>query len=229
MEVFLFPLTSLSLQSGSLKPLNIFEPRYRCMLEESLEHNIPIALVYGHHKKHWPATEFDHTGNLDIPHESLVAIRRTACAGHPHVVQRSQDGSVLVSLEGQYKIWVEELLPFESEGQKTNPLKAHASLLEENDELESAYQLMYRLIEKDFQQWIESSSPQLKEHPLYQKMFHAKANMISLYTDLVVKKPILKQQVLECDNLNDKVELLALDKVQQRISSPEVSPRELHP
>lgn len=186
------------------------------MLERSLEQKIPIALVYGHHKKQWPATEFDQAGNLEIPHDSLVAIRRTACAGLPHVVQRSQDGSVLVSLEGQVKIWVNQLVPFETQNIIPAPLKAQSSQLEEDTQLDPAFQLMYRLIEKDFRQWIEGSSPQLKDHPLYQKMFQTQASMVSLYTDLVVKDPILKQQVLECDNLNAKVEILSQNKVQQR-------------
>lgn len=221
MDVFLFPLTSLSLQPGSLKPLNFFEPRYRRMLEASLDEGTPIALVYGHHKNNWPAPEFDELGNLEIPHESLVAIRRTACAGLPHVVQRSQDGSVLVSLEGQHKIWIEKLLPYLNQGEQSSPLKAKAIELQENLELDPQYQLMYRLIEKDFREWIEHSSPQLKNHPLYQKMFRTPASMVSLYTDLVVKDPIVKQQVLECDELNEKLAILSRRKIEQRV--------ELHP
>lgn len=228
MDVFLFPLTSLSLQPGSLKPLNFFEPRYRRMLEASLEEGTPIALVYGHHKSQWPAPEFDKLGNLEIPHESLVAIRRTACAGVPHVVQRSEDGSVLVSLEGQHKVWIEKLLPYKSDT-GTSPLKAKAIELRENQELSSHVQLMYRLIEKDFREWIESSSPQLKNHPLYQKMFRTPGSMVSLYTDLVVKDPIIKQQVLECDDIDQKLEILTQEKVAQRTRSTQDSYGQLHP
>jgi|GEM_PF-4056982 len=229
MDVFLFPLTSLSLQPGSLKPLNIFEPRYKCMLEQSLKEGTPIALVYGHHNQQWPAAEFDKIGNLHIPHESLVAIRRTACAGHPYVVQRSDDGSVLVSLEGQYKIWIEKLLPFQNEGEGSSPLKAQAIELKEDLDLGPHYQLMYRIIEKDFRSWVESSSPQLKNHSLYQKMFSTPSNMISLYSDLVIKDPIVKQKVLESDNLNDKLKILAKNKVDQRTSSTHPPTQDLHP
>jgi Lon protease-like protein len=199
------------------------------MLEQSLKEGTPIALVYGHHNQQWPAAEFDKIGNLHIPHESLVAIRRTACAGHPYVVQRSDDGSVLVSLEGQYKIWIEKLLPFQNEGEGSSPLKAQAIELKEDLDLGPHYQLMYRIIEKDFRSWVESSSPQLKNHSLYQKMFSTPSNMISLYSDLVIKDPIVKQKVLESDNLNDKLKILAKNKVDQRTSSTHPPTQDLHP
>lgn len=228
MDVLLFPLTSLSLQPGSLKPLNFFEPRYKRMLETSLEEGLPIALVYGHPKDNWPAPGFDKLGDLEIPHESIAAIRRTACAGLPHVVQRSNDGSILVSLEGQYKVWIEKHLPLHSKTQRASSLKGRAIELSEETQLSPKSQLMYRLIEKDFREWIETSSPQLKEHPLYQKMFQTPASIASLYTDLVIKDPVIKQLVLEAQSLDQKLELLARVKVEQRIN-PAGRIEELHP
>lgn len=46
MKVFVFPLTGCVFYPNTAKPLNIFEPRYLEMINDSLTTQTPIALAF---------------------------------------------------------------------------------------------------------------------------------------------------------------------------------------
>ena len=219
MHVFLFPLTGVTLPPGAVKPLNIFEPRYRKMLDDSLKLQIPIALVYGIPRDQ----QFhDSAHNLDIPHENISQIRAIAGCGLPQVFQKKEDGTSLISLEGQRKIRLQHLVPSD-----TPYLQAQAQILEDDFTLQQDDLFLFKSIERDFKNWIQQSHPHLEKHPLYRKMFRGPMEMIALFSEMMVEDGMTKQLVLEAPDLHQKLMILSDYRLRSRMQEQPDHPQEL--
>jgi Lon protease-like protein len=91
-ELPVFPLSSaFLLPSGSL-PLNIFEPRYKQMIEDAMAGNRLIGMIQ-------PQEE-----TAEIP-----ALHKTGCAGKIIEFNETPDGRYLIKLSGVYRFDVSTL------------------------------------------------------------------------------------------------------------------------
>lgn len=217
MIVYLFPLTGVTLPTGAVKPLNIFEPRYRQMLDDSLLHQVPISLIYGIPKQE----EFsDSERNFFLPHENIKFVRSIAGCGLPQLFQRQADGTSLISLEGQRKIRLKHLIP-----SQTSYLQAEAEILEEDFTLKEEDFFLFKSIERDFKKWINQSHPHLEKHPLYTKMFRGPQEMVALFSEMMVTDSYIRQLTLEADNLHQKLEILSLYRLESRRSEIDERPQ----
>ena len=95
----LFPLPTTVLFPGTYLPLHIFEPRYREMVQDSLNGALEGARIIGMVllKENW---ERDYYGNPPI--------HRTGCVGRIAQVQRLDDGRYNIILYGLEKFTVKE-------------------------------------------------------------------------------------------------------------------------
>lgn len=210
MNVYLFPLTGVTLPTGAVKPLNIFEPRYRQMLDDSLLHQVPISLVYGVPR----GQEFiDEDQNFEIQHENIKYVRSIAGCGLPQLFQRQADGTSLISLEGQRKIRLKHLIPSE-----TPYLQAEAEVLEEDFTLQDDDFFLFKSLERDFKKWINESHPHLEKHPLYRKMFRGPQEMVALFSEMMITDSYIRQLTLESDNLHEKLAILSNYRLAERRS-----------
>ncbi len=104
-KVFLFPLNNSILFKKVTLPYHIFEMRYRQMIKDSIDYQIPIAIV---------------PYNAQNNYQGQVCV-----AGIPHVLTTYDDGRMDIYITGSVKC---KLTQFEEE----NPYKVYTyRLLEE--------------------------------------------------------------------------------------------------
>lgn len=99
-----FPLTGSLLLPGNFLPLNIFEPRYRNMVEDALEGHRLIGMIQPliPRNDNWP----DLDAEPDRP--DLYAI---GCVGRIEESERQEDGRYLILLRGLTRFRIERELP----------------------------------------------------------------------------------------------------------------------
>ena len=81
---YLFPLTNVTLFPRTTKPLNIFEPRYLRMVNESINQGVPIAICF-------------------VP-DGTNEIHPVAGFAVPQVIEQRPDGTMLIFMSGQGKV-----------------------------------------------------------------------------------------------------------------------------
>lgn len=197
-RVHLFPLTKISLQTGTQRPLNIFEPRYLQMIEESIKHEIPVALVYG-------KTDFEE-GDLEIPHEIYSQIRPIAGMGVPRMIQRSEDGTMLIMLPGEFKGRITKILKTD-----TPYFVAEFEKVEEIQKVACENVLLLRRVSNSLKKWVEANVKMPGQKEALLGKYDEPCRVVGLYTEFVVKGPEDKQKVLEIDDVNEKIQFLALN------------------
>jgi Lon protease-like protein len=89
-KVFLFPLRDTLLFQKVTLPFHIFESRYRLMIKESIDRNIPIAVL--------PLNENNR-------YENAVCI-----AGYPHILTTYDDGRMDIYITGTQKCRLTHIL-----------------------------------------------------------------------------------------------------------------------
>lgn len=97
-EIAVFPLTGALLLPGGRLPLNIFEPRYLAMIEDSLAAGRMLGMIQG-----------DASRPRDAQGGS--ALFGTGCLGRLSSFAETEDGRLLVTLTGVARFQVEEELP----------------------------------------------------------------------------------------------------------------------
>jgi len=181
-RVFVFPLSQVVFFPNSSLPLNIFEPRYLQMVEDALSSGTPIAV------------------GGDDP---ILNAGQTLGYGHPQVLERRPDGTLLIVLHGAGKARLEECagqspyFTFEA-----TPIPEELSLKAEN--LSAFVQLKDRL------ECILKAQAG-KQVNVNEFLSHMKstAEVVDCYASLMVEDADFKQALLEENDINDRVLLLA--------------------
>ncbi len=97
-EIAVFPLSGALLLPGGRLPLNIFEPRYLAMVEDSLAQGRMLGMIQGD-----PSRPRDAAGG-----SALFGI---GCLGRLSSFAETEDGRLLITLTGVARFQVEEELP----------------------------------------------------------------------------------------------------------------------
>ncbi len=100
-EMPVFPLTGVLLLPGATLPLNIFEPRYLNMIEDSLGSGRVIGMVQ------------PKTADVESP-EGQPDIYETGCAGRIVSFSETGDGRFAINLLGLCRFHIAEELPLRS-------------------------------------------------------------------------------------------------------------------
>ncbi len=195
--VNLFPLTKISLQTGIQRPLNIFEPRYLRMIEDSIQTETPVALVYG-------KSELE-SGDISIEHEIFSFIKPVAGFGLPRLIQKSDDGSMVIMLPGEGKARITKIV--------TNDkpyLTAEYEIINEVQKLECENVLLMRRLSTCLEKWICSNVKMQGQKDVLLGHLNEPCRIVGLYVELLIACPDTKQKVLEIDDINEKIQYLAL-------------------
>lgn len=199
MEVALFPLSNMIHLPGTNRPLNIFEPRYVQMVEESLENGRPIALCQGltegQHSKH---------GVLPIIHEHYQGVDCLCGAGIPILLKRMDDGTLLIILTGEFSLNLKVVNPSEKPF-----LLAEAQVRKENRKLDPHYQFMYQRMRAMFMQKLDRLVPHASERERIRSELHSPTRFIAYYSELMLPKKSVKEKILELTDVNEKISYLA--------------------
>lgn len=198
-KVFLFPLSKISLQIGVQRPLNIFEPRYVQMLQDSLEMDIPIALCYGLAERE--------EGDIEIEHEVFSSVKVVSGAGVPKLIAQEEDSSsFLIMLPGEHKLRIKNIL----KGAQPYIVAECEEVLEET-KLESENVLLLRRLSTQLEKLMNTLPTFSEESDVLNGSMSAPFRIVGMYTELLVTDPDDKQKVLELDDVNDKIQFLAMN------------------
>lgn len=119
----LFPLSGLALLPHALIPLHIFEPRYRQMVADAIEDDLPIAMAM-----------FDGDAWKQQYH-GRPPIRPNVCLGHIRQHERTPDGRYVILLQGLCRARVLEELPADGDKLYRRALLQPLDIIDPDEEL----------------------------------------------------------------------------------------------
>lgn len=201
-KVFIFPLPKLSLQLGTQKPLNIFEPRYLEMIKDSVKHSVPVALAYGL----LPSDDIepgDNEESVAIQHEAFNRVKSTVCMGVPKIIQECKDGTMVIMLPGSKR---GKLTKVDKTG--LSYLVGEFEELENKNELRAENILLLRRIKTKLEKWVSKMVKLDCQKDLLSPCMSDASRIIGLYVELMIECPETKQHLLEIDDVNDKLQYL---------------------
>jgi uncharacterized protein len=100
-----FPLTGVVLLPGNWLPLNVFEPRYRALVEDALAGGRHIGMIQP------LAPQADNAPDPEAPPPDDPEIYPVGCAGRIERSERQADGRFVILLRGVSRFRVREELP----------------------------------------------------------------------------------------------------------------------
>jgi Lon protease-like protein len=186
MELFVFPLEGMVLFPTSVIPLNIFEPRYVEMVNDSFARGVPIALA-----AESPAEDEDLSGR-----DWIVGY------GHPTLLEKRPDGTMLILLRGAGKARLTAV-------SRAEPyIVCQAAPIEESGEVEEPNLFALNRCRKRLEGWVRThiSSPGQQEAML--RALDSPQKVLDSLGLYVVKDPDLRQELLETQDINERIRLM---------------------
>ena len=191
-KVFLFPLPSTVFMPVIRKPLRIFESRYLKMIRTAVDENVPVALCYG-----LPDYEDDTIG---IEHESLHYVKSICGCGKVTILEETEDGELLIVLEPYKKIELDSII---SDGINYNVATAREVIDFESVMPQNFIKL--NQLKNFFLTWAKNYFKNTKELEEISKISEDYSILVALVSEFIVYNPDVKQQVLEFEDINDKI------------------------
>ena len=194
MKLFLFPLGQVLLYPGTSKPLQIFEPRYLQMVQDSLAEKIPIAIGFVDD----PATAV----SFKIGHKPEF-IRDIVGYGIPQIIETRADSTLLILLPGQGKARVGPVID------DSKPyLIVEAEKLTEDLRLSSEVAGSYMTLQKLLLNWLQNNIDDSSAREQFRQHLKTPEQFVGCVAAYLVSDPDLQQVILEADRLEDKINLL---------------------
>lgn len=197
--VFIFPLPKISLQPGTTKPLNIFEPRYLKMIKDSCSEQVPVALAYG-------LVESEPLSDVPcvrIDHEALPLVHETICMGIPEIVQECSDGSMVIVLSGMTKGKITGVV----ESNEPYIICEYEEIYDDN-ELQAENILLLRRLKTKLEKWVSKKVRLECQKDLLSPCLSQASRVVGLYVELMIECPETKQKILEMSDINTKIQYL---------------------
>ncbi|MDX9731833.1 MAG: LON peptidase substrate-binding domain-containing protein [Bdellovibrionales bacterium] len=193
-EVSVFPLTRMTLFPTTTKPLNIFEPRYLQMVEDALASNGLIALAFAEPASP-KAVEVGVAGRL----------RSIAGVGRVRLLERRDDGTLLILLEAIGKVLFETMI--EDQGPY---LRAQATWLQEEKTLASENIFILNRLTRDLEHWLQKHVTDEEAREQFLEKLETPEEKINAVCSLMVLDSDVQQELLELDSINERCALLAM-------------------
>lgn len=195
MKLFVFPLGQVLLLPGTTKPLNIFEPRYLQMIQDAQAEKTPIALGFiERHEAH-----FHVQGGMP-----LSFVHPIAGYGHPEVIEKRPDGTLLVLLKGEGKA---KLGPVQESHRPY--LVVEAEPIPEKTEIETSQALQYLNIHKHLVRWIGENISEQAAREQFIQTLTGPLEIVGASTIYLIQDPDMQQMILESNDINEKINLLS--------------------
>lgn len=181
MRCFVFPLGESVLHPGTSKPLNIFEPRYLKMTEDALAAGVPVALCFA---------------DGAVP-GAVVGY------GLPELLEKRPDGTFLITLPGEGKARLRELVATDEPY-----LVAEIDPVTESYEIRADRALAYMSLQRQLMRWMGEHIVDVATRERFLAALSGPAPVLGAATAFLLKDADLQQLVLEADDVNDKIDLL---------------------
>lgn len=140
-RVLVFPLKESILFPKALVPLNIFEPRYIQMVNDSVHRQLPIALAWSQDGGMKPEQK--------SPLDRFKG--RYSGIGSSRIVDRREDGAMIVLLEGVGKVRLGKVI------EEDPYIVCEAEWVEESDELSPGLRFKLARIERELVAWADEN------------------------------------------------------------------------
>ncbi|MFM6928254.1 MAG: LON peptidase substrate-binding domain-containing protein [Bdellovibrio sp.] len=194
MEVFVFPLVNVTLFPRTMKPLNIFEPRYLAMIKDAIAAKAPIALAYIE----------DPSKVAPVRHgEKIPFVREIAGYGYAQLIEEKVNGTLLVFLQGQGKLRLGKVLD-----RGTPYMVCEAEVIPEQTVVDDQSKTQLQSLQKILTRWIHTHIPDPTQRDLFMRNVHQPEEVVGSFASYMVRDYDLQQMVLEFDNINEKVGFL---------------------
>lgn len=181
-RVFLFPLNNSLLFRKVTLPYHIFENRYRKMIRDSIDQQIPIAVV--------PA-------NLTNNYEGAVCV-----AGIPHVLTTYPDGRMDIYITGAVKC---RLTDFDSE----NPYKVYQYRpLEENLTVNETFSYELESLRGILERWARNFLQDQGQRQNFASTLDDPEVLINYCAVFLLDDVDEKKEVMEAETMRKKVQIL---------------------
>lgn len=181
---YLFPLTNVTLFPRTTKPLNIFEPRYLRMVNESINQGIPIAVCF-------------------VP-EGSNEIRPIAGFAIPQVIEQRPDGTMLIFMSGQGKVRLNMERIHVEEGLST----AEGEIVVENLVLDEKLKPKYMALSESLIRWIRLHIPDPQQREIFIRGLTGPQEVIGAFAAYLILDYDLQYEMMEINSLNDQIVFL---------------------
>lgn len=181
-KVFLFPLLNSVLFKKVTLPYHIFEDRYRQMIKDSIDFQIPIAVV--------PWNEFeDYRGEICV-------------AGMPHILSTYPDGRIDIYITGSVKC---RLTDFVSE----KPYKVYRyRQIEENISSEDSFDMELTSLRIMLERWANHFLPDISQRDSFAATLEDAELLINYCAVFLVDDPQMKRMVMIAGSMEEKLRVL---------------------
>lgn len=193
-EVAVFPLTRVTLFPQTTKPLNIFEPRYIKMIDDALKNDGLVALVFAEPTSQ-KVQELGVKGRL----------RAVAGVGKVTLLEKRDDGSMVIVLEAVGKVRLENVIEDEEPY-----LKATARWIREERDLSNENIFILHRLVKDLGRWMNVHVQDEDARASFMAKLTTAEHRVNAICSLMVLDSDMQQTLLESDSINERCALLAM-------------------
>ncbi len=181
---FLFPLTNVTLFPRTTKPLNIFEPRYLKMIQESIHQGRPIAICF-------------------VP-EGTSEIRPVAGFAIPQIIEQRPDGTLLVFMSGQGKVRLQTDQIFT----RDDMTFANGEIIQENLILDDALKPKYMALSEALVRWIRQHISDPHQREVFIRGLAGPQEVIGAFAAYLIFDYDLQYEMMEILSLNEQITFL---------------------
>lgn len=183
-KFYIFPLTNINLFPNTTKPLNIFEPRYIEMVNQSIQHGIPIALCF-------------------VP-EGSNEIRPIAGYSIPHIIERKPDGTMLVFMAGRGKTYLN------LNSIKTEDLVSSMEgvIVNEDTVLDDTLKSKYVVLSEVLVRWVTKYIPDSTQQKIFINSLHGPQEVVGAFAAYLIYDFDMQYEMMELTSLNEQIKFL---------------------
>jgi Lon protease-like protein len=181
-KVFLFPLHNSILFKKVTLPYHIFESRYRRMVKDAIEQQIPIAVVPYH-----PSNDYS----------QVIAV-----AGLPHVLTTYADGRMDIYITGSEKCRLGQYI-------QENPYKIYTyKPLEENLRLDESMELEIESLRTLLERWAMHFLPDESQRKNFSSTLEDPEILVNYCAVFLLDDWESKRKVMEADSMKQKMQII---------------------
>ncbi len=181
-KVFLFPLNNSLLFKKVTLPYHIFESRYRRMVKDAIEQQIPIAVV---------------SFNPSNDYEGVICV-----AGIPHILTTYADGRMDIYITGAVKC---KLTDYDQE----NPYKVyHYKSLDENLIVDESLDMELESLRSFLERWATHFLPDESQRQSFSNTLDDPEILINYCAVFLLDDVDMKKSVMEAETMKKKIQIL---------------------
>ena len=181
---FLFPLAQSNLFPLTTKPLNIFESRYLEMIDDAIQTRTPIVIGY-------------------TP-ENGDTYRSVAGYGHPQIIDRRTNGTLLVFVTGEGKVTIEN-----EQTESNKPyLIVDATPIKENLEISDFLKPKYMTLSQVLAKWVQKNIPEQKQREIFIQSLKSPQEVIGAFAAYLIRDYDLQYEMMEIHSSDEQIEYL---------------------